>query len=120
MQLSDYEADAEINPDKEVPDGVPVISSLVQGTFYQGVAALTDAEKAMIRMMDPGELTELENYLKSVVQGTFYQGDAAFTDAEKAMIRMMDQGELTELENYLKSQLKSTWSPYCCTGQQLD
>jgi hypothetical protein len=64
LQLSDYEADAEINPDKEVPDGVPVISSLVQGTFYQGDAALTDAEKAMIRMMDQGELTELENYLK--------------------------------------------------------
>ena len=60
LQLADYEAGAEIDPDKEVPDGVPVISDLVEGDFYQGDADLTDDQKAVGSRIEQRELTELE------------------------------------------------------------
>ena len=61
LQLADYEAGAEIDPDNEIPDGVPVISPLVEGEFYQGDADLTDEQKEAVgSRIDERELTEIE------------------------------------------------------------
>ena len=59
-RLQDLEAGAEVVPEQEIPDDVQEISPLVEGELFEGDAALTDEQKALMDKEGSRDLTEIE------------------------------------------------------------
>ena len=59
-RLEDLEAGAEVVPEQEIPDDVQEISPLVEGELFEGDAALTDEQKALLNKEGSRDSTEIE------------------------------------------------------------
>ena len=60
LDIDDLEAGAEVVPDQEIPDDVQEISPLVEGELFEGDAALTDEQKALLNKEGSRDSTEIE------------------------------------------------------------